>query len=661
LGVAEDRRRVVIEAVDPEIDCGRFPIKRTVGETVDVSADAFADGHDLVACALLWRPAGKGEWTEVPMEPLGNDRFEGSFQVVALGRYQYTVRAWIDRFASWSRDLEKRVAAGQDVQVDLAIGAALLGRAASRASGADRKTLDDLATLLRSGSAEAVDVALSQELVSLAARYADRTDATSYGRELEVIVDPERARFSSWYEMFPRSASPEEGRPGTLRDCIALLPYVSSMGFDVLYLPPIHPIGETNRKGKNNRTDSGPSDPGSPWAIGGRAGGHMSLDPTLGSLEDLRELVAAARNERIEVALDIAFQATPDHPYVREHPEWFRKRPDGQIQYAENPPKKYQDIYPFDFDTEDRTGLWTELCGVVRFWIDQGIRIFRVDNPHTKPFAFWEWLIGEIKRDFPDVIFLSEAFTRPKVMYRLAKLGFTQSYTYFAWRNTAWELREYFAELTRTPIREFFRPNLWPNTPDILTEYLQLGGRPAFVARAVLASTLGASWGIYGPAFELTENRPRERGSEEYLDSEKYEYRFWDRGRPDSLAEFIGRLNRIRRENRALQSDRSLRFHPMTNPELLCYSKQTADRSNGIVVAVNLDPHHTQSGWVDLDLGALGIEPSEPFQVHDLLTDARYLWHGSRNYLELNPYVVPAHVFRVRRRVRTERDFDYFM
>jgi starch synthase (maltosyl-transferring) len=661
LGIPEERPRVVIEAVDPEIDCGRFPIKRTVGESVEVSADAFTDGHDLVRCVLRWRRVGSADWIDSPMRPLGNDRFTGRFEVGSLGRYQYTVRAWLDRFGSWSRDLKKRVEAGRDVRVDLEIGSALLEKLASRAAGPDRKSLEQYASLLRSGSPEAVAAAASQALEMLAGRYAGEEDGASYSRELEVIVDPERARFSSWYEMFPRSASPEPDRPGTLRDCIDLLPYVASMGFDVLYLPPIHPIGATKRKGKNNRVQSEPSDPGSPWAIGGRAGGHTSVDPALGTVADLRDLAAAARARGIEVALDIAFQATPDHPYVREHPEWFRKRPDGKIQYAENPPKKYEDIYPFDFDTEDRSGLWTELCGVVRFWIDQGIRIFRVDNPHTKPFAFWEWLIGEIKRDFPEVVFLAEAFTRPKVMYRLAKLGFTQSYTYFAWRNTARELAEYFTELTQTSVREFFRPNLWPNTPDILTEYLQVGGRPAFMARAVLASTLGASWGIYGPAFELCENRALERGSEEYLDSEKYQHRSWDRQRNDNLQELIGRLNRIRRENRALQSDRSLRFHSVTNSEMLCFSKQTDDRSNVVVVAVNLDPQHTQSGWVDLDLEAIGIAAAEPFQVHDLLTDARYLWHGSRNYVELDPRAVPAHVLRVRRRVRTERDFDYFM
>ncbi|MBI3801135.1 MAG: alpha-1,4-glucan--maltose-1-phosphate maltosyltransferase, partial [Deltaproteobacteria bacterium] len=402
-------------------------------------------------------------------------------------------------------------------------------------------------------------------------------------------------------------------------------------------------------------------DPGSPWAIGAQEGGHTAIHPQLGTLEDFRRLVTQAKEYGIEIALDLALQCTPDHPYVQEHPDWFRRRPDGSIQYAENPPKKYQDIYPFDFETEQWQALWDELTSLARFWIDQGVRIFRVDNPHTKSFRFWEYLIGDLKRQYPEVIFLAEAFTRPKVMYHLAKLGFTQSYTYFAWRNTKPEIIQYFTELTQTEVREYFRPNLWPNTPDILTEYLQLGGRPAFMARLVLAATLGASYGIYGPAFELGENRAREFGGEEYLDSEKYEIKHWDLNRPDSLKDFIARVNRIRRQNLALQNDWSLRFHAVDNEQLICYSKCSADHTNVIVIVVNLDPHHTHSGWVDLSLETLGLDPQQPHQVHELLSDARYLWQGSRNYVELNPQIVPAHIFQLRRRVRTERDFDYYM
>jgi len=433
------------------------------------------------------------------------------------------------------------------------------------------------------------------------------------------------------------------------------------MGFDVLYLPPIHPIGKTHRKGRNNSAVCAPDDVGSPWAIGSPEGGHKAVHPSLGTVQDFRRLVAKAKEQGLEIALDIAFQCSPDHPYVREHRNWFRERPDGSVQYAENPPKKYEDIFPFDFETGAWRELWEELKSILEFWIGTGVRIFRVDNPHTKPYAFWEWLIGEIQKVHPDVLFLSEAFTRPKVMYRLAKVGFTQSYTYFAWRNSKRELTEYFTELARPPVRDFLRPNLWPNTPDILTEPLQYGGRPVFMARLVLAATLGASYGIYGPAFERCESRAIAPGKEEYLDSEKYQIRHWEIDREDSLSEFIGRVNRIRRENPALQSDDRLAFHPVDNDQLIAYSKATPDLSNIVLTVVNLDPHHTQSGWIDLPLERLGLDPAVPFQGHDLLGGGRYLWHGRRIYLELRPRETPAHILRLRRKVRTERDFDYFL
>jgi starch synthase (maltosyl-transferring) len=493
------------------------------------------------------------------------------------------------------------------------------------------------------------------------ARYSGRRFATTYDRSLRVVVDRERGRFSTWYELFPRSWSPEAGRHGTFRDVEAVLPRLASMGFDVLYLPPIHPIGRSFRKGRNNNVIAGPDAVGSPWAIGSEEGGHTAIHAELGTLDDFRRLVIRARELGIDLALDIAFQASPDHPYVTEHPEWFRGRPDGMIQYAENPPKKYQDIYPFDFESGNWRELWEELRDVVRFWVGQGIRIFRVDNPHTKPFRFWEWLIAEIKRDYPEAIFLAEAFTRPKVMYYLAKLGFSQSYTYFAWRNTRWELTEYFTELTQNEVREFFRPNLWTNTPDILTEYLQSGGRPAFVGRLILAATLGANYGMYGPAFELIEHQAVAPGSEEYLNSEKYEIRHWDHDRPESLRELIERVNAIRRDNRALQSDWSLRFHQVDNQQIIAYTKATDDLSNVILTVVNLDSYNTQSGWVELPLEALGIDPEQPYQVHDLLTGARYTWNGRWNYVELNPHAIPAHILQLRRRVRREQDFEYFM
>ncbi len=653
--------RAVIENVTPRVDHGRFPIKRVVGETVIVEADIFADGHDAVSCAMLHRPEQEPDWRRAPMTPLGNDRWRAQFDVQALGRHLYTVCGWVDALKTWRGDLAKKHSAGDDVAVDLLRGAQIIRGIAARATPEDARRLLDWARDLANedlSPAARVDLAQRDELLGLAWRYPHPEQLAMLEPPLVVVVDRERARYSTWYEMFPRSAGTPPSAHGTLADCEARLPYIAQMGFDVLYLPPIHPIGATHRKGPNNTPLRSPSDPGSPWAIGGEAGGHKSVHPQLGTLEDFRRLLARARELGIEIALDIAFQCSPDHPYVREHPEWFLKRPDGTIQHGENPPKKYQDIYPFDFETVARRDLWTELAGVVGFWIDEGVRIFRVDNPHTKPFAFWEWLIARVKRQSPEVIFLAEAFTRPKVMYRLAKLGFTQSYTYFAWRNSRWELAEYFRELER--VSDFFRPSLWPNTPDILTEYLQFGGRAAFIVRVVLAATLGASYGIYGPAFELAEGAAREPGSEEYRDSEKYQIRSWDLERAASLRDLIARLNAIRRESPALQQDRGLAFHRTDNEALIAYSKATTDHSDAILTIVNLDPHHAQSGWLELDLPALGLHAAQPFQAHDLLSGARFLWQSARNFVRLDPEQGPAHVLRMRRRVRSERDFDYF-
>ncbi len=656
----DGRSRVVIDGVTPCVDGGEYPIKRIVGDTVSVEAVAYADGHDAVACVLLYRREADAEWSEVPMKPLGNDGWRASFGVDVIGPYRYTVMAWVDRFATWSHDLEKRLGAERDLGVHLLIGAALVEAAAGRATGSDAARLAAMATLLRAGGAEAVRAALAPELAELMSRHAERPFAT-VAPELGVVVDRERARFSAWYELFPRSAATEPGRHGTFRDVEERLADVAAMGFDVLYLPPIHPIGRTFRKGRNNNPVAGPDDPGSPWAIGAAEGGHTSIHPQLGTLEDFRHLVARAQDHGIEIALDIAFQCSPDHPYTKEHPEWFRMRPDGTIQYAENPPKKYQDIYPFDFETEHWRELWDELKRVVDFWIDQGVRIFRVDNPHTKPFGFWEWLIGEVKKAHPDTIFLAEAFTRPHVLFRLAKLGFAQSYNYFPWRNSKDELTEYLTELTQAPAREFFGPNLWPNTPDILPEYLQFGGRQAFVARLVLAATLGPSYGIYGPAFEQCLGVPLAPGKEEYLHSEKFEIRPWATDRSGTLAGLIGRLNRIRRENVAFRTNDSLRFHRIDNDQLIAYGKSTPDLASQVLVVVNLDPHHAQAGFVELPLEEMKIDPRQPYQVHDLLTDARYLWYGPRNYVELRPPDHQAHVFAIRRRVRTEHDFDYYL
>ena len=649
--MVEGKTRVIIEAVQPEIDGGRFPIKRTIGEEVTVEADIFADGHESLTALLRHRGEGEPDWTETPMESLVNDRCRGTFSVDKIGSYRYTIIAWVDRFKSWRQDLLKRVSAHQkDLEVNLLAGANIIAEAQARASKRDGKLMAEWIDTLQSKQVTQkakAKLALSDAVTRLMERYADRRFAVTYPKELEVAVDREKARFSSWYEMFPRSCAPRPGQHGTFRDCEAWLPYVAEMGFDILYLPPIHPIGHTNRKGKNNTLTAAPDDPGTPWAIGAEEGGHKAIHPQLGTLKDFQRLIRKAAEYDIEVALDIAFQCSPDHPYVKEHPEWFHWRPDGTIQYAENPPKKYQDIYPLDFGSENWQELWEELKSVVLFWIENGVRIFRVDNPHTKPFSFWEWLIGGIKADHPDVIFLSEAFTRPKIMYQLAKLGFSQSYTYFTWRNVKWELEQYFNELTRPPVSEFYRPNLWPNTPDILNNYLRDGGRPAFIARLVLAATLGANYGIYGPAFELCENRRKDEISEEYLDSEKYEIKHWDIERRDSLKGIISLVNKARRENPALQSDRGLRFHAVDNDQLICYSKCTPYGANVVLVVVNLDYRYKQSGWVTLSLDELGIAPDQPYQVHDLLNDAIYTWQGPRNYVELNPSKLPAHIFRV--------------
>lgn len=659
----EGRRRVVIEGVYPEIDGGRFPIKRTVGENVVVRADVFSDGHDVLSVVLRYRFSDDSVWQETPMRPAVNDRWEGRFGVGRIGIYEYSIQGWVDRFLTWHRDLKKRVVAGQETAVDLLVGADLVQEAAERATAADRDRLSQWARRLQKEEAlhHAKQIGEDEELVLLMQRNASRDFAVTYDRRLQVTVDRKRAGFSAWYEMFPRSASDEPGKHGTLRDVEARLPYVSAMGFDVLYLPPIHPIGESFRKGANNVEQAEEGDVGSPWAIGSAAGGHKAIHPQLGTLDDFRRLVAAAEKVGIEIAMDIALQCSPDHPYVKEHPEWFRRRPDGTIQYSENPPKKYQDIYPFDFESNDWWNLWSELKSIFDFWIEQGVKVFRVDNPHTKPFDFWQWCVTEVKSAYPDVLFLAEAFTRPKIMHRLAKVGFSQSYTYFAWRNAKHELTEYVTALTRSELSEFFRPNFWPNTPDILTEYLQLGGRAAFMSRLVLAALLSPNYGIYGPVFEHGWNVPREPGSEEYLDSEKYEIHHHDWDRPDSLKAFIARINRLRHQYTALQTNNTLRFHKVDNDEIICFSKSAEDRSEIILVVVSLDPHHRQSGWVELPLDDFGLDVDHPCQVHDLLSDARFLWHGQRNYVELDPEIVPAHVFKVRHRVRSEEDFEYYL
>lgn len=654
--------RIIIENVTPEIDGGRFPIKRVIGEQVVVRADVFADGHDEVAAFLLYRECDRQEWREVPMKFLNNDAWVGSFVIEHEKDYFYTVRGYVSEFSSWRHDLKKKTDAGRDVAVDLKIGSAILKSTAGRCSKPETAQLEKWARVLAAPKdiKSAIALAIGDELAAVMQANLDPEKSATYEPQLRVLVERARALFSSWYEFFPRSWAPEPGKHGTFKDCERILPEIARLGFNIIYLPPIHPIGTTFRKGKNNSAKCAPTDPGSPWAIGSAEGGHKAVTPELGTLKDFRAFVAHAKKHSLEVALDIAFQCSPDHPYMKEHPDWFRWRPDGTVQYAENPPKKYEDIVPFNFDTADRESLWEELKSIFIFWIEQGVKIFRVDNPHTKPFVFWDWLIVSLRKEHPDVIFLSEAFTRPKVMYRLAKAGFSQSYTYFTWRNTKQEFRDYLAELTQTDVAEFFRPNFWPNTPDILPEHLQVGGRTAFAMRAVMAATLSSNYGIYGPAFELCVNTPIQ-GKEEYLDAEKYEIKSWDWEVPGNIKDLLARLNAIRSDNPCLQMTRNIRFLNIDNDRILAYYKATGDYSNIIIVVVNLDPRNVQSGWLEIPMAELGIDKERPFMAQDLLSGQKFIWQGEKNFIELDPARTPAHIIRVNKQLRREQDFDYFL
>jgi starch synthase (maltosyl-transferring) len=670
---AEGRKRVVIEEIQPQVDCGRYPARRFLGDLVHISAAIFSDGHDHVAARLLYKHESERLWHYAPMTALSNDMWSASFTVDQLGTWIYTIQAWVDHFDTWCADLKKRLAAQpdpasvdparrdlppQDIPLALTIGADMLEKTAARAKGEDAKQLKYIATSLQwmaNQRSAHYDYPLTPEIEEIAARYPDLSYASVAGKELTLWVDRERARFS-------RSTSPDPSRHGTFADVELLLPEIAAMGFDILYMPPIHPIGTAFRKGPNNTASTNLEDEGSPWAIGSAEGGHKAIHPQLGTFADFDHMVAAIRANGMELAMDIAFQCSPDHPWVSEHPDWFIHRPDGTVQYAENPPKKYQDIYPLNFESSDWRGLWDELRSVFQFWIDRGVRVFRVDNPHTKALPFWEWCITDLHTTSPDVLFLAEAFTRPHVMYSLAKGGFSQSYTYFTWRTEKAELQAYFEEITKPPVSDFFTPNVWPNTPDILHASLQTGGRAAFMQRLILATTLAASYGIYGPAYELGENLPAKPGSEEYLNSEKYQIRRWDRNSPSSLAPLVTRLNQIRRTNPALQSDQSLHFHPVDNPQIICYSKSASSTGleppNILLVAVNLDPHNEQAGWIDLDLGVLGVGHDETFEVEDLLTDKVYQWRDRSNYVALRPNVMPAHVFRLTRTPSTAGMLD---
>ncbi len=643
-----NRGRAVILAVRPEIDGGRYPVKRVVGEVLEIEADIVGDGHDVVRAMLLHRDR------EIELVLGKDDVWRARIEDLVLGRERYSVIAWVDAFSSWKRKLERKLAFNVAGELELLEGALLIDAAYKR--GGDVALREAAGQLRGPGTiAERAAIATSTELSLLVGGHPDREHATRYRHDLEVLVERPLAACSSWYELFPRSTR-SDGTHGTLRDVEARLPYIAELGFDILYLPPIHPIGHAYRKGPDNSPTAGPLDPGSPWAIGAAEGGHTAVHPQLGTLADFDHLLAAAREKQIELALDIAFQASPDHPWVKEHPGWFRARPDGSIQYAENPPKKYQDVYPFDFECADWRGLWQALRDVFVFWCARGVRVFRVDNPHTKPIPFWEWCLREVQDRHPDTVFLAEAFTRPNLMNALAKSGFSQSYTYFTWRTTKVELETYGRELARTA--EFLRPNFWPTTPDIFPEHLVDGERAAFELRVVLAATMTASYGIYGPSYELGEHEPRP-GVEELARNEKYQIRTWDLDQPGSLRHVIARINKIRREHPALHSNRSLRFHPTDNEFVLCYSKQTAQ--DLIVVVVNLDPHHTHRAWIELDLQALELPADASFQVHDLLGDARYQWRGGKNFVELDPNQAPAQIFGIRRFVRSENQFEYFL
>ncbi len=645
------RCRVVIENVEPEINSGRFAIKRTVGESVVVMADIFADGRDKVSAVLKYRAGTDIDWTETPMESLANDRWRGEFVVRETGNYYYTVEAWVSHWKSWQEDLRKQHELGQDIKVELQFGANLIEASAQQAPVLEAEKLLSRALELRTGEsatgAPITERGLEKNLAELTDRLAGRHDATVYHKTLCVTVDRELARFGAWYEMFPRSFGPAEGKHGTFKDFDAQLPRIQKMGFDVLYLPPVHPIGGLFRKGKNNNPNCEPQDPGSPWAIGSAEGGHKAIHPQLGTLEDFDELIEKARQHNLEIAMDMALQCAPDHPYVQEHPEWFKFRPDGTIQCAENPPKIYQDIVAFDFECQAWHELWEELKSIFEFWIARGVKIFRVDNPHTKTFGFWEWCIAKLKQKHPDLIFLAEAFTRPKVMYELAKIGFSQSYNYFPWRDKKAELTEYFTELTQPPVLEFFRPNIWPNTPDILPQSLQIDGRAGFAIRFVLAATLGSSYGIYGPAFELCENIPSEPGAEEYRDSEKYTLKHWNLGGTPPLQKLITQVNKIRHEQPALQSNHHLRFYNINNDQIIAYSKGTGKPDETILTIVNLNPHFVHSGWLELPPGEWRIDPQSTCEVHDLLSDEHYVWQCGKNYVELNPQKSPAHIIRL--------------
>ena len=641
---------VVIENLSPQIEGGRYPIKRIPGEVVTITADIFKEGHDVVLAVLKWRSVGEKKWKESPMSFVENDQWKGSFPAGPVGFTEYTIESWGDAFGSWIEEIEKKTKGGATKLASETLEGAALVRAAAKRAGKNEaaKKLALFATTLEEApdATSLVELATVPELIELMEAWPDRSLSTTYSPLQKVRVDRPAAAFSAWYEFFPRSAEGKADGGSTFRECLGRIDDAKSMGFDVIYFPPIHPIGITARKGANNSLICKAGEPGVPYAIGGPAGGHCAVEPDLGTLEDFQWLMGEIKARGMEVALDFALNCSPDHPYVKEHPEWFFHRPDGSIKYAENPPKKYEDVYPLDYHNAQWKALWEELRDVLLFWAERGVLIFRVDNPHTKPVAFWEWVIAEVQSKYPDVIFLSEAFTRPKMMRVLAKAGFTQSYTYFTWRNSRAELEEYFTELTKSEMREYYRPHLFPNTPDILPFYLQEGGRPAFMIRAVLAATMSGIYGIYS-GFELCENAALP-GREEYLDSEKYQYKGRDWNAPGNIKPLIARLNYIRHENLALHETNNISFCGSENPAILFFRKTSADRSNSLLVIVTTDFRSAQAGWIDVPTGDLGIPPDSQYQVEDLLTGEIFTWNGARNFVSLDPSRRVAHILRVK-------------
>ncbi|MEA5260580.1 alpha-1,4-glucan--maltose-1-phosphate maltosyltransferase [Arcicella aquatica] len=643
----QGQQRVIIENISPQLDAGRYAIKAFEGDTIKVEADIFLDGHDQLAAKLLYKFSTDEDWIETNMNFVNNDHFEASFQVSKNGFYTYTIQAWVDNAATWHHEIDMKIKDGQHVNIELLVGANIIEKMMKIASKEDKVELKAIANLFKDSNTynEAIAFIYNHKLHEWIEQYPDRQHATIH-RHLKVWVDREKAAFSAWYSMFPRSASVKKGQHGTFKDVEEnVLPRLKSLGFDVLYIPPIHPIGKQFRKGKNNSTTCHEGEPGVPYGIGSELGGHTSILPELGTLDDLKHLIGACKEMGIELAMDLAIQCSPDHPWAKEHPEWFKIRPDGTIQYAENPPKKYQDIYPINFETENWKELWEELKSIIMTWADWGVRILRIDNPHTKPFAFWEWIIAEVQAVHPDMIFLAEAFTKPKVMAELAKLGYTQSYTYYTWRNSKAELIGYMNELTQTEQKQYMRPNFWTNTHDILPWILQSGLEPLFIIRYFMAATLSSNYGIFGPVFEymISEANPNK---EEYKNSEKYEIKHWNWEMENKLTYIIRQTNHARIENSALQRTNNITFCDIQNDQILAYLK-THSNGNRILCIVNLDGHNRQGGTVRIPLHLIQKYPDQEYIVHDLITGAKYVWRGEYNYIDLDPHVMPMHLFRI--------------